>query len=169
MQKLIAEEASLQNTIALLRSIPGIGKFSSAVILAEWGDISLFHKPKQLSAYFGLEPSERQSGTFAGTKNKLSKRGSPYARAALNMAAHNAVCKHGRALPPNPVLADYYERKCNERPKKVALSAIIILSLQFSETRGLLNCGHQSSTPADWVCSVPHRLLFLLDTLSPHE
>lgn len=37
MQKLIAEEASLQNTIALLRSIPGIGKFSSAVILAEWG------------------------------------------------------------------------------------------------------------------------------------
>ena len=39
MQKLIAEEASLQNTIALLRSIPGIGKFSSAVILAEWGGI----------------------------------------------------------------------------------------------------------------------------------
>lgn len=37
MQKLIAEEASLQSTIALLRSIPGIGKFSSAVILAEWG------------------------------------------------------------------------------------------------------------------------------------
>lgn len=82
MQKLIAEETSLQNNIELLRSIPGIGKFSSAVILAELGDISMFNKPKQLSAYFGLDPSERQSGTFTGTKNKLSKRGSPYARAA---------------------------------------------------------------------------------------
>ena len=125
MQKLIAEETSLQNNIELLRSIPGIGKFSSAVILAELRDISLFHKPKQLSAYFGLDPSERQSGTFTGTKNKLSKRGSPYARAALNMAAHNAVCKHGKALPPNPVLADYYERKCNKKPKKVALAAVM--------------------------------------------
>lgn len=121
MQKLIAEKPSLQNNISLLCSISGIGKFSSAVILAELGDISLFRKPKQLSAYFGLDPSERQSGTFTGTKNKLSKRGSSYARAALHMAAHNAVCKHRKALPP----AGYYEKKCNEKPKKVALAAVM--------------------------------------------
>lgn len=125
MQKLISKEVHLKTNIALLRSIPGIGEFGSAIILAELGDISLFQKPKQLSAYFGLDPSERQSGTFTGTKNKLSKRGSPFARAALNMAAHNAVCKHGKSLPPNPILADYYERKCLEKPKKVALAAVM--------------------------------------------
>ena len=125
MQKLIVDEPSIHNNIALLCSIPGIGKFSAAVILAELGDISLFHKPKQLSAYFGLDPSERQSGTFTGTKNKLSKRGSPYARAALHMAAHNAICKHGKSLPPNPILADYYEKKCKAKPNKVALAAVM--------------------------------------------
>ena len=41
------------------------------------------------------------------------------------MAAHNAVCKHGKSLPSNPILADYYERKCLEKPKKVALAAVM--------------------------------------------
>jgi len=41
------------------------------------------------------------------------------------MAAHNAVCKHRKALPPNPVLAGYYEKKCNEKPNKVALAAVM--------------------------------------------
>ena len=125
IQKLISEETQIKERIDLLQSIPGIGRFSSAVILAEMGDISLFQKPKQLAAYFGLDPSERQSGTFTGTKNKLSKRGSPFARAALNMAAHNAVCRHCSTPPPNPVLAEYYERKCEEKPKKVALAAVM--------------------------------------------
>ena len=125
IQELISEETQIKERIDLLQSIPGIGRFSSAVILAEMGDISLFRKPKQLAAYFGLDPSERQSGTFTGTKNKLSKRGSPFARAALNMAAHNAVCKHCSTPPPNPVLAKYYERKCEEKPKKVALAAVM--------------------------------------------
>lgn len=125
MQKLISEEVHHKINIALLRSIPGIGEFGSAIILAELGDISLFQKPRRLSAYFGLDPSERQSGTFTGTKNKLSKRGSPYARAALNMAAHNAVCKHAKSLPPDPILPDGYERKCLEKPKKVALAAVM--------------------------------------------
>ncbi len=123
MDELVAQVPEIQRNEMLLQSIPGVGKHSSRTILAEMGDISLFHKPKQLAAYFGLDPSERQSGTFRGSKNKLSKRGSPYARAALHMATHNAVCKHGSASAPNPVLAKYYEKKCNSKPAKVALSA----------------------------------------------
>ena len=125
MQKLISEEVQIKENMDLLQSIPGIGAFSAAVILTEMGDISLFPKPKQLAAYFGLDPSERQSGAFSGTKNRLSKRGSPYARAALNMAAHNAISRHRSSPPPNPVLAAYYEKKCTEKPKKVALAAVM--------------------------------------------
>ena len=123
MDDLLAQVAPLRKNTELLQTIPGIGKLSALTILAEIGDINLFKKPKQLTAYFGLDPSERQSGTFRGTKNKLSKRGSPFARAALHMAVHNAICKHRSVPPPNPVLYDYYVKKCAVKPPKVALAA----------------------------------------------
>lgn len=122
-EKLLVECASIRYNAELLQTIPGIGKHTSLAILSEIGDFSLFGKAKQLAAYFGLDPSERQSGTFRGTKNKISKRGSPYARAALHMAAHNAVCKHRGHAAPNPVLSSYYEKKCQTKPTKVAQAA----------------------------------------------
>lgn len=63
----------IQVNTDLLQTIPGVGMFSAAVILSEIGDFSLFSKPKQLAAYFGLDPSERQSGTIQSARNKLSK------------------------------------------------------------------------------------------------
>ena len=51
----------MRNNVSLLQSIPGIGSHSAALLLGEIGDISLFKKPKQLAAYFGLDPTERQS------------------------------------------------------------------------------------------------------------
>lgn len=123
MDDLLAQVVPLRKNTELLQTIPGIGKLSALTLLAEIGDISLFKKPKQLTAYFGLDPSERQSGTFRGTKNKLSKRGSPFARATLHMAVHNAISRHGSVPPPNPVLYSYYEKKCTTKPPKVALAA----------------------------------------------
>ena len=120
---LLAQVKTIRKNIELLQTIPGVGPHSASLIMAEIGDVSLFKKPKQLAAYFGLDPSERQSGTFRGTKNKLSKRGSPYARAALHMAVVNAVFKHANAPAPNPVLSSYYEKKCKTKPAKVALAA----------------------------------------------
>ena len=83
----------------------------------------MFKKPKQLAAYFGLDPTERQSGSFRGTKNKLSKRGSSYARAALHMGIVNSICKRGKDSAANPVLLSYYEKKCKNKPAKVAQAA----------------------------------------------
>ena len=120
---LLAQVKTVRKNVELLQTIPGVGPHSASLIMAEIGDISLFKKPKQLAAYFGLDPSERQSGTFRGTKNKLSKRGSPYARAALHMAVVNAVFRHANAPAANPVLSGYYENKCKTKPAKVALAA----------------------------------------------
>ena len=83
----------------------------------------MFKKPKQLAAYFGLDPTERQSGSFRGTRNKLSKRGSPHARAALHMGVVNSICKRGKDSAANPVLLSYYEKKCKNKPAKVAQAA----------------------------------------------
>ncbi|MCI1966190.1 MAG: IS110 family transposase [Oscillospiraceae bacterium] len=123
IQELISREQYIRNNLALLQTIPGIGPQSAAVILSEIGNISLFQKPKQLAAYFGLDPSERQSGTFHSSKNKLSKRGSPYVRAMLHMAAHNSVHSTKKHLPGrgNPVLA----KKCRSKPPKVAMCTVM--------------------------------------------
>lgn len=39
------------------------------------------------------------------------------------MAVVNAICKHGKQPAPNPVLLNYYEKKCKNKPAKVALAA----------------------------------------------
>lgn len=123
IDNLLAQIKEIRNNVSLLQSIPGIGSHSAALLLGEIGDISLFKKPKQLAAYFGLDPTERQSGSFRGTKNKLSKRGSPYARAALHMGVVNSICKRGKDSAANPVLLSYYEKKCKNKPAKVAQAA----------------------------------------------
>lgn len=50
----------------------------------EIGDFSAFHSPKQLFAYFGLDPAVKQSSKFEGTKINMSKRGSRIARHVLH-------------------------------------------------------------------------------------
>lgn len=85
----------------------------------------MFQKPKQLAAYFGLDPSERQSGNFSDSKNKMSKRGSPYVRSALHMTAVTAVIEQRNSQPGNPVLAAFYQEKRRTKPGKVAMCAVM--------------------------------------------
>lgn len=73
-----------------LTDIKGIGPVLAATILAEIGDISRFRSLKSLVAYTGIDPSVFQSGGFTGTQGHMSKRGSPYLRRALWLAAHTA-------------------------------------------------------------------------------
>lgn len=131
------QEKYIRDPIVLLQSIPGIGPHSAAAILAEIGDFSLFHKPKELAAYFGLDPGERQSGTFLGSKNRMSKRGSHYVRAMLHMAAHNCIYSKGKKPPSNPVLAEFYEKKCQSKPPLVSMCAVMhkISNLIFAVLR----------------------------------
>lgn len=138
MRQIVSENTQLACNVALLQSIPGIGEFSAMVLLAEMGDLAAFAKPKQLTSFFGLDPSERQSGKFRGTKNKISKRGSRYARNILNMAAYNCVYKNPKTgKQSNPVLADYFEKKCNSKPVKVAICAVMhkIVNIIFAVLR----------------------------------
>src|SRR5512144_3170149 len=58
----------------LLDSILGLGKTTSAVLLACLGDIHRFNNAKPVAAFAGLSPAERQSGTYKG-QTRLSKTG----------------------------------------------------------------------------------------------
>ena len=127
---LIAEDMAknmpmLSLTLELLQSLPGIGLLSAATILAEIGDFSAFSKPGKLVAYFGIDPSVTQSGKFTGTQNKMSKRGSRLLRRVLfTIALANIRTKRNKTAC-NPVLLEYYKNKCQSKPKKVALGAVM--------------------------------------------
>lgn len=70
-----------------LHTIPGIGMIAAAAILAEIGDINRFKSSSALVAFAGIDPTVRQSGEFSSTHNHMSKRGSPYLRHAIFLAA----------------------------------------------------------------------------------
>ncbi|SNX53889.1 IS110 family transposase [Thermoanaerobacterium sp. RBIITD] len=111
--------------IYYLDSIPGVGFLSAVTLMCEIGDFSAFSKPKQLFAYFGVDPSVNESGHFKGTDNKMSKRGSKIARRVLYAIALASVRVKRNDIAINPVLYDYYQKKKESKPKKVALGAIM--------------------------------------------
>lgn len=90
-----------------IETIPGIGPVLGAIILSEIGDITRFKDASKLVAFAGIDPTVKQSGEFMGTKNKMSKRGSPYLRRAIWLAA-NVASFH------DPVLSAYYNKKRQE-------------------------------------------------------
>ena len=119
------ENTQLAKQVRLLQTIPGIGLLSAVTLVCEIGDFSAFKRPKQLFAYFGLDPAVKQSGNFAGTDLKMSKRGSPYARRTIYMLALQSISLRMNGEPKNPVLRACYEEKCKSKSKMTALGAIM--------------------------------------------
>lgn len=78
------EDSDFVKQIHLIETFKGAGFLSAVSIMGEIGDFSAFSKPKQLFAYFGLDPSVKQSGKFEGTKVQMSKRGSAIARRVIH-------------------------------------------------------------------------------------
>ena len=114
----------------ILQSIPGIGEKIAATIVSEIGEIERYNHPKKLVAFAGLDPSVFESGTFKGTYNRITKRGSSRLRQALYNAAKCAIRDRrikkttDEILPRNKKLRAFYDKKREEgKPYKVALIA----------------------------------------------
>lgn len=71
----------------LLQTVPGIGPKTAALLIAELGDISRFRNANAVVAYMGFDPRVKQSGMSLKRNTHLTKRGSPYLRRALYLAA----------------------------------------------------------------------------------
>lgn len=101
----IEEEISsiLNSLCPVITTITGIGDILGAAIYSEIGDILRFEKASQLVAYAGLDVAVKQSGNFNATDTKISKRGSPYLRRAIWLAANVAAFK-------DPALSLYYQK-----------------------------------------------------------
>src|SRR5713226_7412180 len=91
-------------TQELLRSIPGVGSTTAAILVAFIGDINRFAMPEKLVAYIGLDCRVYQSGTSVQGKGYISKRGNGYLRHTLFNAAFIA-------RQYNPELKEYHAQK----------------------------------------------------------
>ena len=111
--------------IRLIETIKGAGFLSAVTVMCEIGDFSVFKSPKQLFAYFGLDPAVKQSGNFTGTDVKMSKRGSRVARRAIHTIALVSIALTRKGDANNSVLRNYYLTKCQSKPKMVALGAVM--------------------------------------------
>lgn len=101
-----------------LATIPGIGPVTAALILGEIGDIHRFSSIEKLAAYAGIDPAVYESGQFQAHEAHMSKRGSPYLRHALWLAA-------GVARQYDPELRAYFEkRRAEGKPYGVVMGAV---------------------------------------------
>ncbi|WP_350455117.1 IS110 family transposase [Slackia heliotrinireducens] len=126
-------DAELERMLAdsPIKTVPGVGPVCGAGILGEIGDIGRFGSASKLVAFAGCDPSVFESGEYEGSRAHLSKRGSPYLRWYLWLAAD-------RARRFDPVLRDYYLKKRSEgKCHKVAVSAVVrkLCSIIFAVLR----------------------------------
>lgn len=117
--------SDLAQVIDLLDSIPGIGILAAATLVAEFGDLDAFRSAQAMTAYAGIDPNVVQSGKFKGTRVRISKRGSRFLRRVLFHIASANIRKLRNGTYSNPPMKDYYERKCENKPKMVALVAVM--------------------------------------------
>lgn len=91
IRKHINKHPTLKQQSELLDSIPGIAETTAARLLAELTDLTQYKSARQVAAYAGLVPRERQSGTSLRGRARLSKIGNARLRKALYFPAITAL------------------------------------------------------------------------------
>ena len=119
IRRLIETDSQIREDMALLESIPGVGFITAITVLAEFGDLSLFRRSRNITSMAGLLPRSHDSGKSVRKRPRMSKQGNNQVRAVLYMAAIVAAYR-------NPHLAEVYKR-LRERGKssKSALGAVM--------------------------------------------
>ena len=114
----IDRHPGLRQQSDLLKSIPGIADLTSANLLSGI-QFDQFSTARQVAAYAGLTPSDRESGTSVKGRTRLSKIGNRRLRKALYMPAMSAIRY-------NQVLSDFAHRlKRKGKPGKVIIAAVM--------------------------------------------
>lgn len=117
IRKHIDQDPDLLIQKELLKSIPGVGETTIAQILSFMGTPKRFENVRQLTAFIGLNPRHRESGSSVRGHRGMSKMGSARLRKALYFPA--IVAKNH-----NPVIKKFCERLHQAgKPKMVIIGA----------------------------------------------
>jgi len=117
VEKELARFAAKSPAVALLRTIPGVGPRTAEAVVAFLDDPKRFARSKQVGAYFGIVPSQDQSGPV-NRLGHITKQGPATVRHLLTEAVWQAVRR-------SPTVKAYLERVQRGDParKKIAIVA----------------------------------------------
>jgi transposase len=114
IRKAISASELWRHKAELLRSVPGVGKVTTATLLAGLPELGKLDR-RQIAALVGVAPFNRESGTWKG-KRRIAG-GRAWIRSVLYMSTVVAVRR-------NPLLKEFYERlRAKGKPAKQALTA----------------------------------------------
>jgi len=114
--KLVKEE--YQDLHSRIKSIPGLGSKSSALLIVLTGGFENFNKASELCSFAGLTPIIRESGSSIRSRPRISKMGNKRLRKVLFICSFSAS-KHNRAC------RELYNRiVAKGKSKKLALVAV---------------------------------------------
>ena len=121
--------------VDVLTQLPGIGRYTAMLVIAEVGEVGRFAGPRQLCSYAGLAPRVRSSDAKARLGH-ISRQGSPHLRWALVEAAQHAA----RANWPLRASFEQIARRRGRRIAKVALARKLLTLCYFGLRDGEIRC-----------------------------
>lgn len=114
IETLIKEDFELNNQSKLIRSVPGVGKVLSWLVLSKTEGFTRIIEPRKLSCYAGVVPFDFQSGTSINRKPRVSVFADKSLKSGLHMAAMSSIRL-------NNDLRIYYLRKVKEGKNKMSV------------------------------------------------
>ncbi|MCB0079033.1 MAG: IS110 family transposase [Anaerolineales bacterium] len=117
VHRVLQQDSAWAQAAARLQSIPGVGLLTSGWLLVTTLAFSACETPEAATAYAGLAPRARQSGTSVRGRARIGHSGNRRLRTAPYLATLSATRF-------NPVIRTLYERlKAAGKPEKVARCA----------------------------------------------
>jgi transposase len=88
---LVKQDPQVNSSIEMICTIPGVGRLTAAIVLAETNGFDLIRNKRQLTSYAGLDVKEKQSGTSVKGKPRISKKGNRHLRKSMHMPSLAAI------------------------------------------------------------------------------
>ena len=97
----------------------GVGPTLASQLIAEIGDITRFPRRGSLTAFAGVDPGAKQSGTMQLKSNRTSKAGTPHLRRALFLVVSGLLMR----APDDPVYNFMDKKRTEGKPYYVYMTA----------------------------------------------
>jgi transposase len=114
LHNIIQCDETLSTQAQLVRSIPGVGKVLTWMLLSATEGFQKINEPRKFASYCGVVPFEHQSGTSIRGKARVSSFADKKLKSILHMAAM-------RAIQLKNDLKEYYHRKVKEGKNKMSV------------------------------------------------
>lgn len=114
IEKNIKEDIELREKATLIRSVPGVGKVVSWMMIAKTDGFTSMSDPRKMACYCGVVPFEHQSGTSIKYRPRVSVFADKKMKSVLHLAAMSAIRLNNQ-------LRIYYLRKVEEGKNKMSV------------------------------------------------